>query len=59
MDAVSTVRDLDHVASLLVANDRYLIVPHVAPDPDAYGSTCALALMLRQLGKTVVLYGTR
>lgn len=56
MDAVSTVRDLDHVASLLVANDRYLIVPHVAPDPDAYGSTCALALMLRQLGKTVVLY---
>ncbi|MDB5096257.1 MAG: exopolyphosphatase-related protein [Cyanobacteria bacterium RYN_339] len=56
MDAVSTVRDLAHVAELLKAHDRYLIVPHVAPDPDAYGSTCALALMLRQLGKTVMLY---
>jgi phosphoesterase RecJ-like protein len=56
MDAVSTVRDLTHVAELLVANDRYLIVPHIQPDPDAYGSTCALALMLRQLGKTVMLY---
>jgi phosphoesterase RecJ-like protein len=56
MDAVSNVRDLDHVAELLKAHDRYLIVPHVAPDPDAYGSICGFGLMLKQLGKTVTLY---
>ena len=56
MDAVSNVRDLAHVAELLLANDRYLILPHVQPDPDAYGSTCGLALMLQQLGKTVAIY---
>lgn len=56
MDAVSTVRDVAHVAELLKAHDRYLILPHVQPDPDAYGSTCGLALMLRQLGKTVQIF---
>jgi phosphoesterase RecJ-like protein len=56
MDVVSNVRDLAHVADLLKSHDRYLILPHVQPDPDAYGSTCGLALMLKQLGKTVMIY---
>lgn len=56
MDSVSNVRDLAHVAELLKAHDRYLIVPHVQPDPDAFGSTCGLASLLRRLGKTVVVY---
>lgn len=56
MDAVSNVRDVAHVAELLKANDRYLIVPHVQPDPDAYGATCGLALLLKQIGKTVMIF---
>ena len=56
MDAVSNVRGLEHVAELLKANDRYLIVPHVQPDPDAFGSTLGFALLLRQLGKDAVVF---
>jgi len=56
MDAVSNVRGLAHVAELLKANDRYLIVPHVQPDPDAFGSTLGFALLLKQLGKTAVVF---
>ena len=56
MDSVSNVRDLAHVAELLRANDHYLIVPHVAPDPDAFGAACGLALLLKRLGKTVKVY---
>jgi phosphoesterase RecJ-like protein len=56
MDAVSTVRGLDHVAELFQAHDRYLIVPHVQPDPDAFGSTLGLALLLRKLGKQAVVF---
>jgi phosphoesterase RecJ-like protein len=32
---------------------RFLVVSHVRPDGDAYGSTLALALALRELGKDV------
>ncbi|MEB3196687.1 MAG: bifunctional oligoribonuclease/PAP phosphatase NrnA [Candidatus Sericytochromatia bacterium] len=56
MDAVSNVRDLAHVAELLKAHDRYLIVPHTAPDPDAFGSTCGLARLLTRMGKQVTLF---
>ena len=56
MDAVSNVRGLDHVAELLKANDRYLIVPHVQPDPDAFGSTLGFALLLRKLGKDAIVF---
>lgn len=56
MDAVSNVRGLDHVAELLKANDRYLIVPHVQPDPDAFGSTLGFALLLKQLGKDAIVF---
>jgi len=33
--------------------DRFLVVSHVRPDGDAYGSTLGLALTLRALGKEV------
>lgn len=56
MDTVSTVRDLAHVAELLRSHDRYVIVPHVAPDPDAFGAACGLAVLLSRLGKTVKVY---
>lgn len=56
MDSISNVRDLSHVAELLHANDRYVILPHVSPDPDAYGACCGLALLLTRLGKTVRFY---
>lgn len=51
MDPVSNVRDLAHVAELLKAHDRYIVVPHTSPDPDAIGAACGLALALRQVGK--------
>lgn len=54
MDKVSTVRGLDHVAELLKAHDKFMVVPHVQPDADAYGATVALSLMLQSLGKDVV-----
>lgn len=56
MDAVSNVRGLAHVAELLKEHDRYLIVPHVQPDPDAFGSTIGLACLLRKLGKTAIVF---
>lgn len=56
MDSVSNVRDLTHIAELLRDNDHYLIVPHVAPDPDAFGAACGLAVLLKRLGKSVKVY---
>lgn len=56
MDPVSNVRDLAHAAELLRGEDRYAIVPHVAPDPDAFGAACGLALLLSRLGKQVKIY---
>lgn len=56
MDPCSNVRDLAHVAELLRSRDRFVIVPHVQPDPDAYGSAFGLALLLEGLGKTTHVY---
>jgi phosphoesterase RecJ-like protein len=56
VDPVSNVAGLDQVAELLRAHDRYLIVPHVAPDPDAFGSTLGLARLLTNLGKEAVVF---
>jgi phosphoesterase RecJ-like protein len=56
VDAVSNVAGLEHVAELLRAADRFLIVPHVAPDPDAFGSTLGLARLLTRLGKQAVVF---
>ena len=35
-------------------NQRFLIISHARPDGDAYGSTLALGLVLRELGKDIV-----
>lgn len=46
----------DSVASLqklCAAHDRFLIISHVRPDGDAYGSTLGLALSLQAMGKDV------
>ncbi|MEB3330604.1 MAG: bifunctional oligoribonuclease/PAP phosphatase NrnA [Candidatus Sericytochromatia bacterium] len=56
MDPVSNVAGLEQVAELLRSHDRYLIVPHVAPDPDAFGATLGLARLLTKLGKEAVVY---
>ncbi|MEB3221214.1 MAG: DHH family phosphoesterase [Candidatus Sericytochromatia bacterium] len=56
MDSVSNVAGLGQVAELLRSHDRFLIVPHIAPDPDAFGSTLALARLLTRLGKQAVVF---
>lgn len=44
------------IASALRAAQRIVIVSHVRPDGDAFGSQLALALSLRQLGKDVAVW---
>lgn len=44
--------DLNEVASILKANDNYLILTHRNPDGDTLGSGFGLMHALRQLGKT-------
>jgi phosphoesterase RecJ-like protein len=39
---------------LCAQNDRFLVVSHVRPDGDAYGSTLGLALSLEAMGKNVI-----
>jgi phosphoesterase RecJ-like protein len=39
------------LGALVARNDRFLVISHVRPDGDAYGSTLGLALVLRALGK--------
>jgi bifunctional oligoribonuclease and PAP phosphatase NrnA len=56
MDAVSTVSGIEHVAELLKANNDYVLLPHINPDPDAIGAIVGLGLALKAMGKTVCLY---
>src|ERR1700677_38166 len=44
---------LASLQKLFTGNDRFLVISHVRPDGDAYGSTLALALSLRAMGKDV------
>jgi len=41
-------------AKICAQNNRFLVISHVRPDGDAYGSTLALALSLQVAGKDVV-----
>lgn len=46
----------DHLASLqklCATHDRFLVISHVRPDGDAYGSTLGLGLSLQAMGKDV------
>ncbi|MYH40072.1 MAG: bifunctional oligoribonuclease/PAP phosphatase NrnA [Candidatus Dadabacteria bacterium] len=48
--------NLDNILNLIGANQRFLVVSHENPDCDALGSTIAMALVLRELGKDVIMY---
>jgi len=48
-----TPESLAPLQKLVDQNARFLVVSHVRPDGDAYGSTLGLALSLRALGKDV------
>jgi phosphoesterase RecJ-like protein len=47
--------DFAPLQRLVDAHERFLVISHVRPDGDAYGSTLALGLALRGLGKDVKL----
>lgn len=43
--------ELDRIISVLKESDKIVILPHVSADGDAIGSSLALAMVLRKLGK--------
>lgn len=47
---------IDRILDLIKANQSFLVVSHENPDCDALGSTIAMALVLRELGKDVTMY---
>jgi len=47
---------LDDILNLIRANQSFLVVSHESPECDALGSTIAMALVLRKLGKDVIMY---
>jgi phosphoesterase RecJ-like protein len=51
-----TSSDLQAVVVALREHDRFLVVTHENPDGDALGSLLAMTIVLRQLGKDVVMY---
>lgn len=44
------------IGRTLLGHSRLLVVSHLRPDGDAYGSSIAMALMLKSLGKSVTLW---
>ncbi len=46
----------DSILNLIRANQSFLVVSHESPDCDALGSTIAMTLVLRELGKDVIMY---
>ena len=52
------MNNLSNILDLIKANRSFLIVSHENPDCDALGSTIAMALVLRGLGKDVIMYNT-
>ena len=47
---------IQQIIEQINSNQRFLVVAHENPDGDAIGSTLALALALRDMGKDVVAY---
>ncbi len=47
---------IDRVIELIKENKKFLIVSHENPDCDALGSTIAMSMVLRGMGKDVVMY---
>jgi bifunctional oligoribonuclease and PAP phosphatase NrnA len=56
MSSPQTTNDLQAVVAALRAHDRFVVVTHENPDGDALGSLLAMTIVLRQLGKDVVMY---
>lgn len=52
-DTVMTNSKFEEIGRVLREQQRFAILSHVRPDGDALGSQLALALSLRELGKTV------
>ncbi len=50
-----TSNSLAEIAAALKSARRIIVMSHYNPDPDAYGSSCGLALGLQSLGKEVAL----
>jgi phosphoesterase RecJ-like protein len=48
------IENLPRLQQLIQANERFLVISHMRPDGDAYGSTLGLTLALRGLGKDVI-----
>lgn len=46
----------EELIDLLKSHSRFAVIAHFRPDGDAIGSTIAMALVLRALGKSVTLY---
>jgi phosphoesterase RecJ-like protein len=44
------------IGKCLLSHSTFLVISHIRPDGDAYGSAIAMALMLKMLGKTVTLW---
>ncbi|MXW44063.1 MAG: hypothetical protein F4Z56_05060 [Candidatus Dadabacteria bacterium] len=47
---------LDNILNLIRENQSFLVVSHENPDCDALGSTIAMALVLHELEKDVIMY---
>src|ERR1700731_4301473 len=52
-DTVMTNSKFEEIGRVLREQQRFAILSHVRPDGDALGSQLALALSLKELGKTV------
>ncbi len=48
----------DRIIELIENNEKFLIASHENPDCDALGSTIAMSMVLREMGKHVVMYNT-
>lgn len=44
------------IGKRLLNHSTFLVISHIRPDGDAYGSSIAMALMLKSLGKSVTLW---
>lgn len=44
------------IGKSLLRHSTFLVISHIRPDGDAYGSAIAMALMLKKLGKSVTLW---
>ena len=44
------------IGRCLLGHSNFLVISHIRPDGDAYGSAIAMALMLKELGKSVTLW---